>query len=42
MLSLLGCSVEEMTGVLRALGFKAEGAKTETGADILLAAAPPT
>ena len=36
MLSLLGCSVEEMTGVLRALGFKAEGAKTETGADILL------
>ena len=36
MLSLLGCSVEEMTGVLKALGFRSEGAKSETGADILL------
>ena len=36
MLSLLGCSVDEMTGVLKALNFKPEGAKSETGADILL------
>ena len=36
MLSLLGCSVDEMAGVLKALGFKSEGAKSETGADILL------
>jgi len=36
MLSLLGCAVEEMTGVLRALSFKSEAAKSETGADLLL------
>jgi ATP-dependent RNA helicase SUPV3L1/SUV3 len=36
MLSLLGCAADEMAGVLRALGFKSEAAKTETGADLLL------
>ncbi len=36
MLSLLGCSVEEMAGVLRALNFKAEGAVGESGQEILL------
>jgi ATP-dependent RNA helicase SUPV3L1/SUV3 len=36
MLSLLGCAAEEMTGVLKALGFKSEAAKSETGADLLL------
>jgi ATP-dependent RNA helicase SUPV3L1/SUV3 len=36
MLSILGCSPDEMAGILRALGFKAEGAKSESGADILL------
>jgi len=36
MLSLLGCSPEEMAGVLKALGFKAEGAVMETGAQVLL------
>jgi ATP-dependent RNA helicase SUPV3L1/SUV3 len=36
MLSLLGCAADEMAGVLTALNFKSEGAKTETGADLLL------
>ncbi len=36
MISLLGCSPDEMAGVLKALNFKPEGAKSETGADITL------
>jgi ATP-dependent RNA helicase SUPV3L1/SUV3 len=36
MLSLLGCPVEEMAGILRVLGFKAEGAVGETGQQIML------
>lgn len=36
MLSLLGCAADEMAGVLKALNFKSEGVKTETGADLLL------
>jgi ATP-dependent RNA helicase SUPV3L1/SUV3 len=36
MLSLLGCSAEEMAGVLKAMGFRAEGAVGESGQTILL------
>jgi ATP-dependent RNA helicase SUPV3L1/SUV3 len=36
MLSLLGCSPEELGGVMRALGFRSEAAITETGAQIML------
>lgn len=36
LLSLLGCSLEEMAGVLRALGFKSESALGESGAEIML------